>query len=240
MLKRCLWLVVPLLLIACDPGSITAPPLALVSSTPSQTLRLTSIPATATLTASLIATITISLTGIFTCTPTGTSTRLPSASPTETPNLFSYVFLVQPPNLARFSTGGPPFPATVIFTRIGTNFVAVTSGIVDQVSYVDTWNPATNLASGDGSLSVRILGTDRLQYFGAYLSSIARGIRAGVGVPAGKRLGPVSDTGDARFTSSHVHFEVSLPAPSFTTLDAFPLRTAWLASQQIPPPLPTL
>ena len=117
--------------------------------------------------------------------------------------------------------------------------VAVTSGTVDEVSYVDTWNPDTNSAAVDGGLSVRILGDDGLHYYGAHLSEIARGIRPGVWVPAGKLLGLVGNSGDARFTTPHIHFEVSSPNPPFTKLDPFPLLTAWLAGEQITPPLPT-
>jgi murein DD-endopeptidase MepM/ murein hydrolase activator NlpD len=88
-------------------------------------------------------------------------------------------------------------------------------------------------------LSVRILGDDGVHYFGAHLSAIARGIRPGVWVPAGQLLGLVGNTGDARFTTPHLHFEVSSPDPPFTKLDPFPLLTAWLAGQQITPFLPT-
>jgi murein DD-endopeptidase MepM/ murein hydrolase activator NlpD len=115
----------------------------------------------------------------------------------------------------------------------------VTSGTVDEVSFVDRWNPASNVASAAGGLSVRILGDDGLHYYGAHLSAIAHGIHIGVWVPAGQLLGLVGNTGDARFTTPHVHFEISIPEPPFTKLDPFPLLTAWRAGQQITPPLPT-
>jgi len=137
-----------------------------------------------------------------------------------------------------FSKGGHPFPATDIFAPNGTNYVAVTSGTIDEVSFVDIWNPATNRAADDGGLFVRILGDDRLHYYGAHLSAIARGIKPGVWVPAGKLLGLVGNTGDARFTTPHVHFEVSSPNPPYTKLDPFPLLTAWRAGQQLTPSLP--
>jgi murein DD-endopeptidase MepM/ murein hydrolase activator NlpD len=233
MLKRSLLLVIPLVLIACDLGSLAAPTLALPSPTLPPTLTYTPIPATLTLTPS--PTDTVTLTEPLTFTPTETSTSLPTA----TPNLFTYVFPVQPPGQAEFSKGGHPYPATDIFAPLGTNFVAVTSGTIDEVSTVDTWDPATNLASASGGLSVRILGDDGLHYYGAHLSAIAWGIRTGVWVPAGQLLGRVGNTGDARFTNPHVHFEVSIPEPPFTKLDPFPLLTAWRAGQQITPRLPT-
>jgi murein DD-endopeptidase MepM/ murein hydrolase activator NlpD len=237
MLKRSLFLVIPLLLIACDLGSLAAPTLALPSPTSPPTLTSTPIPATLTLTPS--PTDTVTLTDTLTFTPTETSTSLPTGTPTATPNLFTYVFPVQPPHLADFSKGGHAYPATDIFAPFGTKFVAVTSGTIDEVSTVDTWDPATHVASASGGLSVRILGDDGLHYYGAHLSAIAWGIRTGVWVPAGQLLGRVGNTGDARFTNPHVHFEVSIPEPPFTKLDPFPLLTAWRAGLQITPPLPT-
>ena len=235
--RRSLLLVPTLLLIACDLGSIAAPIRVLPSPTPAPTLTASPVPPTFTLTPT--STNTITLTSTLTFTPTETFTSLPTFTPSATVNLYSYVFPIQPPNLATFSTGGHPFPATDIFAPIGTKFVAVTSGTVDEVTTIDTWNPATNLTSEDGGLSVRILGDDGLHYYGAHLSAIALGIHPGVWVPAGKLLGLVGNTGDARFTTPHVHFEVSSPDPPFTKLDPFPLLTGWLAGQQITPLLPT-
>ena len=237
MIKPRLLLVLPLLLVACNLGSVAVPPLALPSPTPPPSLTFSPVPPTITLTPS--PTDTSTLTATLTFTPTETFTSLPTATPTTTPNLYSYVFPIQPPGLAAFSKGGHPYPATDIFAPIGTKFVAVTSGMVDQVSTVDTWNPATYVASTTGGLSVRILGDDGMHYYGAHLSAIAWGIRVGVWVPAGQLLGLVGNTGDARFTTPHVHFEVSIPDPPFTKLDPLPLLTAWLAGQQITPLIPT-
>ena len=236
-MKRVLLLVLPLLLMACDFETAVVPVLSPATFTPPPTLTFTPIPPSVTPPSSPTDTITI--TSTFTLTPSASSTSLPTATPTVTPNLYTYFFPVQPPHLAEFSKGGHPYPATDIFAPAGTNFVAVTSGTIDQVSFVDTWNPATNLASASGGLSVRILGDDGLHYYGAHLSAIARGIHPGVWVPAGQLLGLVGNTGDARFTTPHVHFEVSIPKPPFTKLDPFPLLTAWLAGQQITPLLPT-
>ncbi len=236
-MKRSLLVLIPLLLIACDLGSVAAPVLALPTPTPPATPTSSPLPPTTTFIPS--PTITFTLTSTTTFTPTETYTSLPTATPTATVNLYSYVFPIQPPSLAAFSKGGHPYPATDIFAPVGTNFVAVTSGTVDEVTYVDSWNPATNIASTTGGLSVRILGDDGFHYYGAHLSAIARGIRVGVWVPAGQLLGQVGKTGDARFTTPHVHFEVSIPVPPFTKLDPFPLLTAWRVGQQITPPLPT-
>ncbi len=218
-------------------AACSAPPLSLPTAAPSQTSTSSPLPPTAMLTPSSTATFTLTVT--ISSTPSETPTSLPTQTPTGTPNLYAYVFPIQPPELAAFSRGGHPYPATDIFAPIGTKFVAVTNGTVDEVSYVDKWNPATNDNSTAGGLSVRILGDDGRHYYGAHLSAIARGIRPGVWVAAGQLLGLVGNTGDARFTTPHLHFEISSPDPPFTKVDPFPLLTAWLNGQDVTPPLPT-
>ena len=158
--------------------------------------------------------------------------------PTATPNLFSYLFPVQPSSQAGFSEGGHAFPATDIFAPRGTKYVAVTSGTVDEVSTVDQWNPSSNDSSTAGGLSVRFIGDDGLRYYGAHLSAIARGIQPGVWVAAGQLLGLVGNTGDARFTNPHIHFEISSPNPPFTKVDPFPSLVAWRSGLNLTPTLP--
>ena len=131
-MPRRLLLLLPLLLLACDLGTVAAPVMLPATSTlPPPTQTASPIPPTATLTPS--PTDTITLTGTFTFTPTETFTSSPTETPTITPNLFTYVFPVQPPKFAMFSKGGHPFPATDIFAPNGTNYVAVTSGTIDEV-----------------------------------------------------------------------------------------------------------
>jgi murein DD-endopeptidase MepM/ murein hydrolase activator NlpD len=174
---------------------------------------------------------------ILTATPTETSTSPPSETLSRTPNLFTHVFPIQPPDLAGFSEGGHAFPATDIFAPLGTKFVAVTNGTVDLVTSVDGWDPDNPDSSKAGGLSVRIIGDDGLRYYGAHLSAIARGIIPGVWVPAGQLLGLVGNTGDARNTAPHLHFEISSPVSPFKLIDPFPILLAWHDGQNITPPL---
>ena len=240
-LSKRLFLILPLFLLACDFGSFSGPFILPATPTTPPSVTSPAMAASATLTPSPSETISPTSTSTvpITLTPTETFTSQPSSTPTATVNLYTYIFPIQPPRLASFSKGGHPFPATDIFAPIGTRFVAVTNGTVDAVSYVDTWNPATNIASTDGGLYVRILGDDGFHYYGAHLSAIANGIHVGVWVPAGKLLGLVGNSGDARFTNPHVHFEVAIPEAPFTKLEPFPLLSAWLAGEQITPALPT-
>lgn len=159
-------------------------------------------------------------------------------TPTATPNLYTYVFPIQPPQSAGFSPGGHAFPATDIFAPTGTKFVAVTSGTIDEVSNDDQWIPGLNDSGVAGGLTVRFIGDDGFRYYGAHLASVARGIQPGVWVAAGQLLGLVGNTGDARNTASHLHFEISIPDAPFTKVDPFPLLNAWREGLNLSPALP--
>lgn len=103
------------------------------------------------------------------------------------------------------------YPATDIWAARGCAFVSPVAGVVDEVSYVDRWSAATNRGADRGGLSVSVVGADGVRYYGSHLSSIAAGIRPGVHVAAGRLLGRVGDSGDARAVGSHLHFGISWP-----------------------------
>jgi murein DD-endopeptidase MepM/ murein hydrolase activator NlpD len=103
------------------------------------------------------------------------------------------------------------YPATDIFTDRGCAFVAVTDGVVDEVSRVDRWDPASDRGADRGGLSVSIVGIDGVRYYGSHLQSIAPGIAHGAEVRAGQLLGRIDNSGDARATPTHVHFGLSWP-----------------------------
>jgi len=161
----------------------------------------------------------------------------------ETDTPFHYTFPVQPTNKAKFSQGGHGYPATDIFAPAGTLFVAVTDGVVDSVSYVDRWDPTTNVPGTSAGLWVAILGDDGVRYFGAHLSSIADGIRPGVRVSVGDPLGLVGNSGEARDGMPHLHFEISRPiSPTDwmsreSLIDPFPFLQAWKAGHNVTPPM---
>lgn len=105
------------------------------------------------------------------------------------------------------------YPATDILGKIGCKFVAVTSGVVDEVTSVDKFSWKTDLGSQRGGLSVSIVGDDGVRYYGSHLSKIAAGIKPGVRVTVGQLLGLLGDSGDAKGTAPHVHFGISWPTP---------------------------
>jgi murein DD-endopeptidase MepM/ murein hydrolase activator NlpD len=117
------------------------------------------------------------------------------------------------------------YPATDILTKKGCRFVATTSGVVDEVSSKDTWNPATNVGAVRGGLSVSIVGDDGVRYYGSHLRAIAPGIRHGVRVKAGQLLGYVGNSGDARYVATHVHYGISWP----TRAGIWWVRRGWVS-----------
>jgi len=103
------------------------------------------------------------------------------------------------------------YPATDILGKKGCAFVAVTSGVVDEVNRVDKYNYKTNKGADRGGLFVSIIGDDGVRYYGSHLSKVATGIEPGVRVKAGDLLGKLGDSGDAKGTAPHVHFGISWP-----------------------------
>ena len=182
--------------------------------------------------------------------PTFTSSPFPTdtatATPTATAISFTYVFPLQPVDYVGFAEGTAShgYPATDIFAPVGTKFVAVTDGIVDFVSYEDTWDPAADDPSVRGGLAIAIVGDDGVRYYGSHLSAIAEGITPRVRVSAGQLLGLVGKSGNARNTDSHLHFGISRPTTPDDwkarrgQVDPYPFLLAWLDGHNITPPLP--
>ncbi len=136
------------------------------------------------------------------------------------------------------------YPAADIFCPVGSEFVAVTDGVVDFVSREDSWTPAINDGGTRGGLSVAIIGDDGVRYYGSHLSQVADGIAPGVRVEAGQLLGRTGKSGDARYTNAHLHFGISHP----TTPEDWEIRRgevppydylrAWQRGESVTPELP--
>ena len=103
------------------------------------------------------------------------------------------------------------YPATDILARRGCKFVAVTSGVVDEIRKTDPYDYRKPTPITKGGIFVSLVGDDGVRYYGSHLKKIAQGIDVGVRVEAGTLLGYVGDTGDAKGTSPHVHFGISWP-----------------------------
>lgn len=163
-------------------------------------------------------------------TPTPSPTLEPSPTPSPSPSL--------PPSPAPAAkataniphpliVGGYTFPirdcaftyshwhhdyhATDIYVKVGCSFVAPTSGVVDEVSYTNSWAKGVRTGATAGGLSISIVGNDGVRYYGSHLSAIAAGIRPGAHVKVGQLLGKTGATGDAAGKKAHLHFGISWP-----------------------------
>ena len=105
------------------------------------------------------------------------------------------------------------YPATDILAKAGCRYVAVTSGVIDEVNRVDSWSGKTNLGVDRGGLYVSFIGTDGVRYYASHLRTIPQSIQPGVEVKAGRLLGTVGATGSARGTKPHIHFGLSWSTP---------------------------
>jgi peptidoglycan LD-endopeptidase LytH len=179
-------------------------------------------------------------------TPTDfpSATSAPSLTPLPPP--YKYVFPIEPPGAATYGQGveGHGYPATDLFAKVGTKFVAVTDGVVEFVSGTDSWNPNHPDPAKRSGLAVAIIGKDGVRYYGSHLSGIGPGIYTGVPVKAGQLLGYVGASGDAVGKTSHLHFGISHPTTpgDWKTrrgeVDPFPYLNAWKKGINWTPQLP--
>ena len=144
-------------------------------------------------------------------TPTPSVSPSSTARPSQPPRRSArYVFPVKAAK-ASFGRTHSEYPASDIFAACGSPVLATTDGVVLEVSLVDRYDAKTNPAPADrGGLSVSLLGDDGVRYYGSHLSSVAGGVRAGVRVSAGQRIGSVGSTGRASGVC-HLHFGISPP-----------------------------
>ena len=132
------------------------------------------------------------------------SAKKSSAAPTSN---VPHVFPVKASNVAFHPTHGK-YPATDIFADCGEPVVAATNGEILEISTKDTYVKGEPDGPANGGLSVSLLGDDGVRYYGSHLSKIQSGIKAGVRVKAGQRLGDVGRTGNAN-NVCHLHFGLS-------------------------------
>ncbi|MEZ4220493.1 MAG: M23 family metallopeptidase [Polyangiaceae bacterium] len=99
-----------------------------------------------------------------------------------------------------------------VFAAKGTPLVAPVSGTVVTAG--------TNTAGGN---VVKIRDACNWDYYHAHLDYIEPGIKVGMKINAGTKIGVVGNSGNAQFTSAHLHFSV-FPAGNYNAgIDPFPL-----------------
>lgn len=221
------------LLIACtNPSAL---------NTPTHTAQIiaSATPISATATAVATATTVPSATSAATETPTSTATEIPTATAVTA----QYVFPVQHAEV-NYGKFHHDYPATDMFCAEGSEFVAVTDGVIDYISFKDIWNPKTNDPNYRGGLSVAIIGNDGVRYYGSHLQSIAPDLHVGMTVTAGQLLGYTGKSGDARFTAAHLHFGISHPTTPEDwqvrrgEISPYPYLQAWRKGEMRAPILP--
>ncbi|MEX0826189.1 MAG: M23 family metallopeptidase [Acidimicrobiia bacterium] len=191
------WIVViPLVVSACGDSAVPTT----IPSTTSTTATTTTTTATSTTTATTATTAP--------ATTTTTTTTTLAVGPWQVEGR-RYYFPLQPPGAGTYADGHHDYPATDIFAPEGTTVVAVTSGIVDEVGRIDTWDPAIDDPANRAGLYVTIIGEDGVRYHASHLASVEPEIEAGVEVQAGQVIGTVGATGNAR--QPHLHFGISRP-----------------------------
>jgi peptidoglycan LD-endopeptidase LytH len=96
-------------------------------------------------------------------------------------------------------SGGRTHKGTDIFAPRHTPLVAVVGGVISKTSPVER---------GLGGITLWLRGDDGNSYYYAHLEAIAEGIVPGVRVQAGQFVGTMGDSGNARTTPTHLHFEI--------------------------------
>jgi murein DD-endopeptidase MepM/ murein hydrolase activator NlpD len=117
-----------------------------------------------------------------------------------------YVFPVDDPNdfidsygaPRMFGTGYAHFhEGTDIMAPFGTALFACETGTIIRVR--------ENVLGG---ITLKVLGDSGTEYYYAHLSAYADGITEGMPVTAGTVIGFVGNTGNARYTAPHLHYEI--------------------------------
>lgn len=81
----------------------------------------------------------------------------------------------------------------------GAPVLAIADGTITQTSPVE---------KGLGGITIWLKDANGTKYYYAHLDTIANGIAPGVNVRVGQVIGTVGNTGNARSTAPHVHFEI--------------------------------
>lgn len=167
----------------------------------------------------------------------------PSGAPQPQPY---YFFPVQPTTRISYGSAHHDYPATDIFTPLGSDFVAPTSGVVEYISRVDLWDPRTDRGEDRGGLSVSVVGDDGIRYYGSHLSTIAAELNVGDRVEAGQLLGKTGNSGNARPAGPMLHFGISRPtrpddwAVRRGEINPYPFLKQWQAGLPLRPDVPWL
>ncbi len=125
-------------------------------------------------------------------------------------------------------SGGRLHQGTDIFAPFNTPLYACVDGVIFQ------WEPVDDDLGG---ISLWIRGNDGHEYYYAHLSGFPPGITNGVKVKAGQIIGYNGNTGNARTTPPHLHFQIHPNGGS--AINSYPILAALegkaLSADYVPP-----
>jgi murein DD-endopeptidase MepM/ murein hydrolase activator NlpD len=131
----------------------------------------------------------------------------PTAGEQQSPSALRRAFPVR--GETSYGSAHHDYPATDIFADCGSRVVSPITGTVLEASRVDRWDPATDKPKHRGGKFVSIAGRGGVRYYGSHLRSLAGRMQPGEHVRVGQKLGRVGKTGNAAYTSCHLHFGIS-------------------------------
>ncbi|MBY0375269.1 MAG: M23 family metallopeptidase [Bryobacteraceae bacterium] len=121
-----------------------------------------------------------------------------------------------------------------IMRPIGDPLYAVVDGVVQQIA----WSPR-------GGLSIYLVDREgEYRFFYCHLSKYAAGLKNGSVVQRGDLIGYVGNSGNARYSAPHLHFEIVKLAKRAATVLAsrvvnpYPVLRQLLEMPPVPPPPP--
>ncbi|HDZ86133.1 MAG TPA: hypothetical protein ENH57_00390 [Actinobacteria bacterium] len=97
-------------------------------------------------------------------------------------------------------SGGRSHKGTDIFAAQGTPAISTVDGVIWKSSPTE---------KGLGGITVWVYGDDNVAYYYAHLEKLADGMTVGRRVKAGDVVGYVGNTGNARTTPPHLHFQIN-------------------------------
>jgi peptidoglycan LD-endopeptidase LytH len=106
-------------------------------------------------------------------------------------------------------SGGRRHQGTDVMAPFGAEVYAYTAGVVSRES-----------TSTNGGIQLYLQGDNGVEYFYAHLSRYA--VPAGTRVRAGQLIAYNGQTGNARYTAPHVHFEVHPGGPGSAPVNPYP------------------
>lgn len=130
-----------------------------------------------------------------------------------------YVWYQDDYGAPRYNTTYAPHEGTDLFAVVGTPVIATIDGTILRTS-----------AGGTGGNAIFLMGDDGVRYYYGHLSAFVTGLVVGQRVRMGDQIAYVGDSGNAKGTYPHVHFEVN--PGGLGTVNPKPALDSWLLASE--------